>query len=61
MRRYPAPGAVYRDTDHDYEIASSIGCDCALLIPGTRQKRILEKLDALLIDSLCEIPGLLEE
>jgi len=49
------------DTDHDYEIASSIGCDCALLIPGHQTREILEKLDALLIDSLCEIPGLLEE
>lgn len=49
------------DTDHDFEIASSIGCDCALLIPGHQTKEILEKLDAILIDSLCEIPGLLKE
>ena len=47
------------DTDHDFEIASSIGCGCALLIPGHQTRETLEKLNARLIDSLCEVPALL--
>ena len=49
------------DTDHDYEIASSIGCPSALLIPGHQTRDYLLTLGARLIDSLCEVPGLLEE
>ena len=47
------------DTNHDFEIAHSIGADCALLVPGHQSRKYLETLGARLIDSLCEIPPLL--
>lgn len=47
------------DTDHDFEIALSIGANCALLVPGHQSRAYLETLGARLIDSLCEVPALL--
>ncbi len=47
------------DTDHDFEIADSLGCNCALLVPGHQTREHLSRLDARLIDSLCEVPALL--
>lgn len=47
------------DTDHDFEIARSVGADCALLVPGHQSRKYLETLGARLIDSLCEVPSLL--
>lgn len=47
------------DTDHDFEIAQSIGADCALLVPGHQTRGYLETLGARLVDSLCEVPSLL--
>ena len=55
----PARALFVGDTDHDYEIASSIGCGCAILIPGHQSRAHLETLGAALIESLCEVPGLL--
>ncbi len=47
------------DTDHDFEIADSLGCNCALLVPGHQTREHLAALGARLIDSLCEVPALL--
>ncbi len=55
----PARALFVGDTDHDFEIASSIGCGCALLIPGHQTREHLSSLGATLVESLCEIPALL--
>ena len=55
----PARALFVGDTDHDFEIASSIGCGCALLIPGHQSREHLTSLGATLIESLCEVPSLL--
>ena len=55
----PARALFVGDTDHDFSIASSIGCDCALLVPGHQTREHLASLGARLIESLCEVPGLL--
>ena len=47
------------DTDHDFEIARSLGCGCALLVPGHQSRERLATLGAVLIDSLDEVPPLL--
>jgi phosphoglycolate phosphatase len=55
----PARALFVGDTDHDFEIASSIGCGCALLVPGHQTRAHLETLGATLIENLCEVEGLL--
>ncbi len=55
----PARALFVGDTDHDFEIASSIGCGCALLTAGHQTKKHLSTLGAQLVDSLCEVPELL--
>ncbi len=55
----PARALFVGDTDHDFEIASSIGCGCAILVPGHQSRAHLETLGARLIESLCEVEGLL--
>lgn len=55
----PARALFVGDTDHDFEIASSIGCGCAILVPGHQTRAHLETLGAKLIESLCEVEGLL--
>ena len=55
----PARAMFVGDTDHDFEIASSIGCGSAILISGHQSRAHLETLGATLIESLCEVPGLL--
>ncbi len=55
----PARALFVGDTDHDFEIASSIGCGCALLTAGHQTKEHLSTLGAQLVDSLCEVPELL--
>lgn len=55
----PARALFVGDTDHDFEIASSIGCGCALLVPRHQTRAHLETLGTTLIESLCEVPGLL--
>lgn len=47
------------DTDHDYEIARSIGAQCALLVPGHQARAHLETLGATLLESLCAVQTLL--
>ena len=55
----PARALFIGDTDHDYEIASSIGCGCALIVTGHQTRERLALLGATLIESLCEVPGLI--
>lgn len=55
----PARALFVGDTDHDFEIATSIGCAAALLIPGHQSREYLSTLGARLIESLCEVPSLL--
>ena len=55
----PARALFVGDTDHDFEIASSIGCGCALLIAGHQTKEHLSSLGATLVGSLCEVAELL--
>lgn len=49
------PAMLIGDTDHDYQCALSIGCDCILYSGGFMSRRRLEKLGAPVIDSLTEI------
>ena len=55
----PARAMFVGDTDHDFEIASSIGCGSAILVTGHQSRSHLETLGATLIESLCEVPRLL--
>jgi phosphoglycolate phosphatase len=55
----PARALFIGDTDHDYEIASSIGCSCALIVTGHQTRERLAALGATLIESLCEVPRLI--
>ncbi len=57
----PARALFIGDTDHDYEIASSIGCSCALIVSGHQTRERLAALGTTLIESLCEVPGLIEQ
>ncbi len=43
------------DTDHDFEIASSVGCRCALLVCGHQTRAHLARLGAPLIETLSEV------
>ena len=40
------------DTVHDYEVAGDIGCDCVLVSCGHQSKRVLEKINAPILDKL---------
>lgn len=55
----PSRALFIGDTDHDFEIASSIGCGCALLTAGHQTKQHLLSLEAQLVASLCEVVSLL--
>ena len=55
----PARALFVGDTDHDFEIASSIGCGCALLTAGHQTIEHLSTLGATLVSTLCEVPALL--
>ena len=55
----PARALFVGDTDHDFEIASAIGCGCALLTAGHQTREHLSTLGAIVVDSLCEVPELL--
>lgn len=57
----PARTLFIGDTDHDFEIASSIDCDCALIVSGHQTRERLAALGTTLIESLCEVPGLIEQ
>lgn len=47
------------DTDHDAEIAQSLGCRAVLLTCGHQTRPMLEKCGAPLIDALSALPALL--
>jgi phosphoglycolate phosphatase len=49
------PAILIGDTDHDFQCAESIGCDCILYSGGFMSRSRLEKLGAPVIDSLSEI------
>ena len=55
----PARALFVGDTDHDFEIASSIGCGCALLTAGHQTIEHLSTIGATLVSTLCEVPALL--
>lgn len=55
----PARALFVGDTDHDFEIASSIGCGCALITAGHQSLEHLSSLGATLVGSLCEVAKLL--
>ena len=55
----PVRALFIGDTDHDFEIASSIGCGCALLTAGHQTQAHLATLGAPLVESLCEVTFLL--
>ncbi|HAX40423.1 MAG TPA: phosphoglycolate phosphatase [Clostridiales bacterium] len=55
----PVRALFVGDTDHDHEIASSIGCGCALLTAGHQTKAHLATLGAVLVSTLCEVPKLI--
>ena len=43
------------DTDHDFEVAREIGCNCVLVSFGHQSKNRLQKTNALILDSLSEV------
>ncbi len=47
------------DTDHDYEVASAMGCRVALLSCGHQTRDKLERCGAPILDALSELPSLL--
>lgn len=57
MEKYDvAPGEVLfiGDTDHDAEVARTVGCRCVLLVPGHQTRAHLAALGVPLIDTLPE-------
>lgn len=51
----PAEIVMIGDTDHDYEVASTLGVDCILISSGYQSNCKLRCLDARLFDSLEEM------
>ena len=47
------------DTDHDFEVASSLGCGCILIDTGNQTREVLLKCGVPVVHSLREIPGLI--
>lgn len=43
------------DTDHDFEVANEIGCDCVLVSFGHQSKIRLEKTNVTILDSLNDV------
>lgn len=43
------------DTEHDYEVATEIGADCILSSNGHQRKEKLEKLGAIVLNSVAEL------
>ena len=55
----PARALFVGDTDHDYEVASAMGCRVALLSCGHQTRDKLERCGAPILDALSELPSLL--
>ena len=49
------PAILIGDTDHDFQCAQSIGCDCILYSGGFMSRQRLKNLGAPVIDDLSEI------
>ena len=47
------------DTTHDYEVAEQIGADCALIDDGHQERKRLEAANAVVVNSITDIPELL--
>lgn len=45
------------DTEHDFDVATAMGCPCLLVAAGYHPRTRLEKLGAPVLDSLDQIPG----
>lgn len=43
------------DTDHDFEVANEIGCNCVLVSFGHQSRTRLEKTNAVILDSLNDV------
>ena len=54
----PAQVLFIGDTDHDYAVASAMGCRVALLSAGHQPRAVLERCGVPVIDSLAELPAL---
>lgn len=51
------PGKVVfiGDTVHDYEVAKAVGCACILIADGHQSREVLNRTNALIVNSLSEI------
>ena len=47
------------DTTHDYEVAEQIGSNCALINDGHQERKRLEATNAIVVNSIKDIPNLL--
>ena len=56
----PAACVMVGDTTHDAEVAAAIGATCVLYTGGHQSRHRLEAVCPHVIDSLSELPGLLE-
>lgn len=51
----PSRTLLIGDTVHDYEVATSIGCQCILIAKGHQSKYRLESTGAVVIDNIWEL------
>lgn len=56
----PASCVMVGDTDHDAEVAAALGTKCVLTTTGHQSRARLEAVCENIIDSLAELPALLE-
>jgi len=56
----PAACVMVGDTDHDAEVAAALGTKCVLTTTGHQSRARLEAVCGNVIDSLAELPALLE-
>ena len=49
------------DTTHDCEVAKQIGADCVLIDDGHQERKRLKATNALVMDSIKDIPGLIAD
>ncbi len=56
----PEAALFIGDTDHDYEVASAIGCPCVLLDAGHQSRDRLTALGVPVLGHVTELPGFLD-
>ncbi len=56
----PATAVMIGDTDHDAQVAAAMGVRCILCTAGHQNRETLAATGATLIDSLAELPALIE-